>query len=504
MCVCVCVCVCVEWLFEWLFDIVREVWRARRVPAEWKRSVLVPIHKKNDRKVCNNYRGIALLSIPGKVLSLILLERLQTIIDPQLLDSQCGFRRGQGTVDQIWVTRQLVERANEYQTPIALGFVDLTKAYDSVDRSTLVAIQRHYRVTHQLADIIADQYTGTTCRVRAGEGMSEEFEVKTGVRQGCVLSSILFNWYMDHILREAMEMTEGGLKIEYSTSGGLFLTYRTPLTASIKNIQYADDLTMAAETKAELQEMFEVLETACAKYGMKINEEKTKVLSVGDDRSEQHHIKLGGRVLKEVESFSYLGSEIGQSEKTDREVTTRLKEASTVYQMWRRKVFKNRSLSKTTKLKVFRTCVMPVLLYGAETWTVTQEEIRKLKTFQMRCILDILGFTLWDRRRNEDLLKEADEQPIEMKMKEMRLRWFSHFQRMPDHWPQKQLLKFRPKGKKKKLRGTQQRWVDLINRDLQGLDDWQSNCQDRQKWKQLIKTYQGSRAISGLPTRCSE
>ena len=76
------------------------------------------------------------------VLSLILLERLQTIIDPQLLDSQCGFRKGKGTVDQIWVTQQLVDQANEYQTLMSLGFVDLTKAYDSMGRST-VAIQSH-------------------------------------------------------------------------------------------------------------------------------------------------------------------------------------------------------------------------------------------------------------------------------------------------------------------------------------------------------------------------
>ena len=137
-----------------------------------------------------------MLSIPGKVLSLILLERLQTIIDPQLLNSQCGFRKGQGTVDKIWVTRQLVERANEYQTPVSLGFMNLTKAYDSVDHSMLVAIMRHYRVTHQLPVIATDLYTGTTCRVRASEGISEEFEVKTGVRQGCVLSPMLFNCYV--------------------------------------------------------------------------------------------------------------------------------------------------------------------------------------------------------------------------------------------------------------------------------------------------------------------
>ena len=153
------------------------------------------------------------------------------------------------------------------------------------------------------------------------------------------------------------------------------------MTTSIGDIQYADDLTMAAQTKVELQEMFEVLEAACRKYGMKINEEKTKILSIGDNQSDQHHIKLGSGVLEEVESFSYLGSEIGQSAKVGKEVNIRLKKTSTVYQMWR-KVFKNRS--KTTKLKVFRTCVMPVLLYVAKTWTVTQDEMQKLKTFHMR------------------------------------------------------------------------------------------------------------------------
>ena len=63
-----------------------------------------PVHKKKDRKVCDNYRGISLLNIPGKVLSLVLLDRLETIIDPQLMEAQCGFRKGRGTVDQIWAT----------------------------------------------------------------------------------------------------------------------------------------------------------------------------------------------------------------------------------------------------------------------------------------------------------------------------------------------------------------------------------------------------------------
>lgn len=83
---------------------------------------------------------------------------------------------------------------------------------------------------------------------------------------------------------------------------------------------------------------------------------------------------------------------------------------------------------------------MSVPLYVAETWAVMQKEMRKLKSFHMRCIRDILGFTLWHKRGNEEPLKEKDEQAIEEQMKELGLTWFWLLQRMPNHLPQKQLL----------------------------------------------------------------
>ena len=77
-------------VIDWLTERLQEVWRTRQVPQEWKDSTLVPLHKMKD-KICDNYRGVALLSVPGEVLALTLLERLQTIIEPQLLEAQCGF-----------------------------------------------------------------------------------------------------------------------------------------------------------------------------------------------------------------------------------------------------------------------------------------------------------------------------------------------------------------------------------------------------------------------------
>ena len=103
------------------------------------------------------------------------------------------------------------------------------------------------------------------------------------------MSPLLFNCVMDRILREVTEMLGGGLNIEYTPAGGLFLSYRYNTTASacIQNVLYADDLILVAETRRELQHMLDVLDRACARRGMQISVSKTKILTVeeqGKDR----------------------------------------------------------------------------------------------------------------------------------------------------------------------------------------------------------------------------
>jgi len=87
-----------EAVIDWLCELLQTVWRTRQVTSERKSSTLLPLHKKNDRKVCNNYSGISLLNVPGKVLALILFEWLQAIIEAQLMDTQCCFRKGRHTI----------------------------------------------------------------------------------------------------------------------------------------------------------------------------------------------------------------------------------------------------------------------------------------------------------------------------------------------------------------------------------------------------------------------
>ena len=107
-------------------------------------------------------------------------------------------------------------------------------------------------------------------------------------------------------------------------------------------------------------------------------------MRIGVDDDNQPAITLKDNTLQTVEVSSYLESEVGQTTGVDGEVETRLKKAATVYQMWRREVF--RSISKKTKVQVFRVTFMFVLLYGAETWAVTHKGLRRLRAFRMKCL----------------------------------------------------------------------------------------------------------------------
>ena len=361
-----------EVVIDWLTEVIQQVWWSGKIPQEWKDATLIPVHKKRARNECDNYRGISLLSVPGKVLALVLLERMQVIVEPQLLEAQCGFKKGRSTVDQIWLTRQVVERAAEYHTPVYLCFVDLIKAYDSVDRAALLAVLRSFAVPNQLVNLVGELYSGTKCRVRTTEGTSEAFEVKTGVKQGCILSPLPFNCFLDRIVKDVLAVLGGGFHVEYSTGGGLFLSYRdkTPASAHIQDAMYADDMALVAESRSEMQHMVKALDKACERWGMHISVDKTKILTVGEQEPDHAPISIQGQTLEEVESFPYLGSEVGQTTGVEKEVTVRLKKASTVYQILRHRIFKSRNLSKSTKVRSNPS--KSILLYGAETWAVTQ------------------------------------------------------------------------------------------------------------------------------------
>ena len=127
----------IETSTEILHDLLGKIWEQEEIPTEWKEGYLVKLPKKGDMQDCNNYRGIMLLSVPGKVLNRVILDRLKTVVDAKLRDHHAGFRKDRSCTDQIATLRIIVEQSMEWDSSLYINFVDYEKAFDSLDRDTL-------------------------------------------------------------------------------------------------------------------------------------------------------------------------------------------------------------------------------------------------------------------------------------------------------------------------------------------------------------------------------
>ena len=124
----------IETAVNMLYSLFSKIWEKEEVPAQWKEGIIIKLPKKGDLRDCSNYRGIMLLSTPGKVLNRVLLERMKEAVDPKLGDQQAGFRRNRSCTNQIATLCIIVEQSLEWICPLYINCMDYEKAFDIVDR----------------------------------------------------------------------------------------------------------------------------------------------------------------------------------------------------------------------------------------------------------------------------------------------------------------------------------------------------------------------------------
>ena len=168
-----------------------------------------------------------------KLLERILDGRIQKRVEEELGEEQLGFRKGRGTTDGMFALRQLVEKILEIQGRMAVGFVDLEKAYDTVPREMVMATVRWIGVPEAEARMVEAMYEGTKGRVVVGSGLSEEFPVNIGLRRRSALSPLLLIMVTELISR------------------------KISMKDVLRKMIYADNLAIIAESKQELQEVLE-------------------------------------------------------------------------------------------------------------------------------------------------------------------------------------------------------------------------------------------------------
>lgn len=482
-----------------LHCLILRIWESpQSIPADWKNATICTLFKKGDKTDCGNYRGISLLSIAGKVLASILRRRLDRLAERILPESQCGFRPSRGTTDMIFSARQLQEKCREQNRHLYMTFFDLSKAFDTVNRTALWRVLKRYGCPDKLVSLIQNLHENMQASVRINNELSAPFNVTTGVKQGCVMAPSLFTIYLCAMLELLKDRGLPGIDITYRMDRGIFniraFDARTKTSRTIVlEFQYADDAMVCAESEEDMQLIVDIFSEAYARMGLSINVRKTKVLyqpAPYEDRPEPT-IKIGDTALENVSDFPYLGSHLSSTASVDKEIEHRISRASASFGRLRQRIFDNRDLTRETKVRMYSAVVIPTLLYGAETWATTRRHIRTLEGFHQRCLRRILNVRWQDKRTNTSVIEAARSDFITVMIARQRTRWAGHVARMPDDRLPKQLL-FSKLTHGTRHRGRpRMRFKDALKQDLQNMEippaSWDIIAQSRPDWRRRIR-----------------
>ncbi|KAG0716601.1 LINE-1 reverse transcriptase [Chionoecetes opilio] len=367
-----------EAMIRGLHAVLTAVWQSGTIPPDWKRRLVVPIWKgKGDSQDCNNYRGITLLSVPGKVLAHLLLTRIRSHLVKHQRPQQSGFMPGKSTTDRILALRVLVERRREFRQGMLAAYVDLKKAFDSVHRESLWDLLRLRGIPARTIGLITGLYSGTESAVKCGAGVSSFFPVNTGVRQGCVLAPSLFNACMDWVLDKVVDQSDCGASVG---------------NTKITDLVFADDVVIFAESLEVLVMALEALHEEAKPLGLEVSWLKTKVQVFGDLLDEAvQSVHACDEDIEILESFTYLGSAVHNDGGSRQEVLRRIGIAHGVMDSLSGSIWRCRYLCRRTKIRIFKSLVIPVLLYGCETWTLNSDLKRRINAFGNKCLRRIMG-----------------------------------------------------------------------------------------------------------------
>ena len=428
MCVYVCVCMCVH-------NVINGVWTCGSAVSDWRNAEIVLIPKKGDLRSCDNWRGISLLDVVGKVLARVLQGRLQAVAEDVLPDSQCGFRRGGGCSDMVFTARQLMEKAVEHDSELYVLFVDLRKAYDSIPGSALWLVLRNLGIPPKLLGLVQSLHEGMEARVRLPNVVTDNINVRNGLRQGCTLAPTLFNLYFSAVVSSwRRQSSVPGVRVRYRVGRKLVgdRTAKSRLVSTdVTESQFADDAALYTTSLSHLETMANEFVSCASGWGLTVSVQKTKAMAVNcSDPPPSIDLQDGGSV-EVVDSFTYLGSVLSADGALDKGLTSRLAKASRAFGALQKPIFGCSGLSIKSKRLVYKAIVLPTLFYGAETWPMKAQQMNRLNLFHRSCVRSILRVSRSDQHSRHlntaDLAQRARlPEDIGTLLREYRLRWLGH------------------------------------------------------------------------------
>ena len=462
-----------------IYAIFRRVWTHGEVPSSWKESRLKPLFKnKGSMTEAKNYRGLMINATANKVLVMVMLARLKEHYEQAILPSQFGFRANMSTTDGVFMARQITSKTAD---PVWGCFVDLKAAYDWVDRPTLwrVLKKRLGEQGEKLVEVFSQLYAKTTAKLI---GFEKAVQIMLGLRQGAPESCMLFNYWLDTVIRCALHDIEkqypgAGVKFEYRISNEC--TDRAqrrqhPMRGSItpKLIMYADDIFVVARSKAELQGMMRIIAKHFADFGLRMAESKTVTMTwntTEDIKESATQISINDEDLQNVRSFRYLGHWLTDDPKQPKFLKQQLGAALGAWSKDRR-YFCDFDINLRTRVKVAEARVRAKLCYALQSDRLRQRELDKIDSVWMRMLRAMVRGGL-EREPNKysysigraRILTLCNTREASTFVREQHIKYVAHVCRMENSALQKQKRSLHHKGKASSVNGSDWQATIILN-----------------------------------------
>ena len=453
-----------------LFNLVED---SGNFPAAWSGNFLVPLFKKGNPTDASNYRGLAVGSNLCKLYTKALNKKLTSYCDTKNIISpyQFGFRADHRTTDSIFVLKSVL---SHYKTlskkPVYACFVDLSKAFDSINRTDLLYKLGQYGIAGNILQVIKSMYTDITYSIKSNGKYSTSFSSTHGVKQGCNLSPLLFNLFINDI-HNAFDSSCKPVSIDQQ---------------KFSSISFADDIVILSETPEGLQNSLNNIQEYCEKWGLKINCDKTKVVEFNKPfrQKRPRAYFMAGEYIEVCKQFCYLGVEItstGSFHCTMDRACNKARKA--LYSLYAALNIYSNEGNIPLFIKLFNILIKPILTYGSEVWGYhcikTGSPISKFINKFYKTLLGVPAHT-----STTAIHLELDCTPIEDEIKCKLLKYWYRIVQLPDNRLAKQCYNtLLADGAKDQISSA----VKTILSDVQMDDIWKNQTTIIDTKKHLVK-----------------
>ena len=347
-------------------------------PQTWTNGIIVPILKKGDVNNTDNYRGITLLSCLGKLFTQVLNDRIRkwAMENDISTDAQFGFKKGHSTVDAIYILHTLISKQLSHGKKLYCTFVDFKKAFDHVYLQGLWYKLVKSGFSGKIFKVIMSMYSDVKSCIRHNNLYSNFFKCSIGLRQGEVLSPILFSLFLNDIELKFQANIDAGISLE---------------DLNLYTLLFADDMVLFSETIEGLQKSLHMLYEYCSEWNIEVNIEKTKCMVFRKCKrlTGKEEWFFGNKCLENTDTFTYLGTLFNYNglftKNTQYLAGKGVKAMHSLFSL-----LKDKYLSLSVICNLFDTCVSPILSYGSEVWSFHKGlELERIHKKFMKRILNL-------------------------------------------------------------------------------------------------------------------